>query len=114
MEGGPVYQTIHIFRKDARYLWREIGLFIALTALFAWRDYLWAEVLLSVSAVFLIARVIHAETLPGDTQFWLTRPYHWTSLLAAKILFILIFLNVPIFFARMHILAVAGFPLLSQ
>ena len=51
------------------------------------------ELLLVVMACFLIARVIHAEAIPRHTQFWLTRPYRWRSLFAAKILFILAFVN---------------------
>lgn len=93
-------QAIHILQKDVRYLWLELCLFMLVTALFGWRDYDWAEVLLGITGAFLIARLIHAEPLPGDTQFWITRPYDWKSLLTAKILFILIFLNLPVLIAR--------------
>ena len=93
-------QAIHILRKDVRYLWLELCLFMLVTALFGWRDYDWAEVLLGITGAFIIARLIHAEPLPGDTQFWITRPYDWKSLLTAKILFILIFLNLPVLIAR--------------
>jgi hypothetical protein len=106
-----VGQAIHIFRKDIRYLRLEICLFIVLTALFGWRDYEWSEVLLPVTAAFLIARLIHAETIPGDTQFWITRPYRWRSLLAAKLLFILAFINIPVLIARIILIDRAGFPL---
>jgi hypothetical protein len=106
-----VGQTIHIFRKDVRYLWLEICLFIFLTALFGWRDYEWSEVLLPVTAAFLIARLIHAETIPGDTQFWITRPYRWRNLLAAKLLFIFAFVNLPVLIARIILIDRAGFPL---
>ena len=50
---------------------------------------------LPLVAWYLIARLIHAETLPGDRQFWITRPYRWQSLLGAKVLFVLVFLNLP-------------------
>lgn len=43
----------------------------------------------------LIARVIHAESPVGDRQFWLTRPYSWKNLLAAKLLFLVVFLYLP-------------------
>jgi hypothetical protein len=109
-----VYQAIRIFKKDARYLWREICLFLTLAALFGWRDYFWAEGLLPVTAAYIIARLVHAEPLPGNTQFWVTRPYEWKSLLSAKLLFILMFLNVPILLARIHILADSGYPLSSE
>ena len=42
------------------------------------------ELLLPIAAWVLIARVIHAEALPGTQQFWLTRPYSRGSLLAAR------------------------------
>ena len=67
-------QTLHILRKDVRYLWREICLVLALDAMFVWiemhsPDPWWAEMLLTVAAGYLIARLIHAEALPGDRQF---------------------------------------------
>jgi len=104
-------QALHILRKDARYLWREIGMFLVLNWLFAWKDPMWAEVLVTVTAVYLIARCIHAEPIPGDTQFWVTRPYDWKSLLGAKLLFIAGFVNVPLFMARAFIVSTKGFPL---
>ena len=41
-------QAIHILQKDVRYLWLELCLFMLVTALFVWRDYDWAEVLLGI------------------------------------------------------------------
>jgi hypothetical protein len=37
------------------------------------------------AAVFLIARSIHAEAIPGDRQFWLARLYVRCSLFGAKL-----------------------------
>ena len=51
--------------------------------------------MLPIAGWVLIARLIHAEALPGTRQFWLTRPYSRGSLLAAKMLFLLIFINLP-------------------
>ena len=73
-------QVIHILKKDIRYLRLEIGLFMATTAIYIltetyWRNRLGGRALLTVSAIYLIARLIHAETLPGDNQFWISRPY---------------------------------------
>jgi hypothetical protein len=104
-----MYQALHILKKDFRYLWREIFLFLVLVGLFAWKDYLWVEVLLPVTAAYIIARLIHAEPLPGDAQFWVTRPYHWQSLFTAKLLFILIILDVPVAVARITQLMHAGY-----
>src|SRR5256885_7885270 len=50
-------------------------------------------ILLPLAWWTLIARVIHDEVLPGDNQFWITRPYSWKSLLGAKALFILAFIR---------------------
>jgi hypothetical protein len=66
-------------------------------------------VLVPVSWWIAITRVVHEERLVGDTQFWITRPYAWTSLLAAKVAFVLAFLYVPLFFAQLALLAEAGF-----
>jgi len=71
------------------------------------------EFLVPVSWWLLIARVIHAERLVGNTQFWLTRPYEWKNLLAAKLLFLLAFLYLPFFIAQCVLLAEAGFHPLS-
>ncbi len=106
-----MYQAVHVLKKDIRYLWRETFLFLVLTGLFALKDYLWVEVLLPITAAYIIARLIHAEPLPGDTQFWVTRPYRWQSLFTAKLLFILIILNVPVALARFIKLMDAGYRL---
>src|SRR5580704_13329656 len=96
-----VRQALHIFRKDVRYLRREISLVLCLVAVFVWTethspDPSWVEMLLPVAFGYLIARLIHAEALPGDRQFWITRPYGWKNLLGAKLLFMFVFVNLPI------------------
>jgi hypothetical protein len=98
--------ALHIFRKDVRYLYREIGLMLALTLLVSR-----AESLVAIAGMYLIARAIHAETIPGDRQFWLTRPYPWQSLLGAKVLFVIAFINVPLAVAQFVSLAAGGFPI---
>jgi hypothetical protein len=116
-------QTLHIFKKDARHLRREITLvaLIAMTfaalharALFAAKGSGLGELALAVSAAFLIGRLVLAEAIPGDRQFWVTRPYRWQSLLGAKLLFIVVFVGLPIFLAQLLILIIDGFPLLSN
>jgi len=103
-------QILNIFRKDTRRFWPEIVLSLVITAAFAliypvqWLpgtgervrelQYL-ASVftgLVPVSWWLLIGRVVHAETLVGDRQFWITRPYEWKKLLGAKVLFLLVWL----------------------
>ena len=129
-------QAIHIFLKDARYLWVEILISLLVTAGFAlefpntwlWHDtmldsggahkrlvYL-AEtltVLMPLSWWLLIARVVHAETLIGDRQFWVTKPYEWRKLLMAKLLFIAVFIYVPYLASQWVLLVEAGFKPLS-
>ncbi len=117
-------QTLHIFLKDVRRFWIEIMISIGTTACYAWaypKAWLdrghgnWQELaglvgfLMVATWWLLIGRVLHAESLVGDRQFWVTRPYEWKKLLAAKILFLVCFLNVPIFLAHWYILAVSGF-----
>ncbi len=133
-------QILHIFAKDARHLWIEILLSIAVTAAFAlacpasWRAAIETdnftsgaaysafeaqilvrilELLVPTSWWLLISNLIHDERLVGNRQFWLTRPYEWQKLLAAKVLFLLVFLYLPLFTAECYLLSVAGFSPLS-
>ena len=124
-------QALHIFKKDARHLWFEIAIVLVVTAAFAFvgarrafwlddpnanRSVAWTmvQILLPLAWWILIARVVYSETLPGDRQFWTTRPYRWMSLLGAKLLFIAIFVNLPWFIADVIILRAYGFAPESQ
>jgi len=125
-------QAFHIFLKDARYLWVEIVLSLLVTAGFAVEypnTWLWPDatlepggahqkliylartltVLVPLSWWLLIARAVHAETLIGDRQFWVTKPYDWRSLLGAKLLFIAVFIYVPFLVSQWVLLVEAGF-----
>jgi hypothetical protein len=129
-------QILHIFVKDVRRFWPESLISLALVAAFAriyphqWLDAdsmhravrfnLFAGgimgflgqilvVLIPISWWLLISRVVHAEKLVGDRQFWLTRPYEWKKLLGAKVLFLVVFLYLPIFIAQIVLLIEAGF-----
>src|SRR4051812_34967400 len=118
-------QAVHIFRKDVRRLLPEIVVTLLVVAAFIFlevrRALWWPDLLVNPSSAWdlvrfllpaagwvLIARVIHAEALPGDRQFWLTRPYAWKSLLGAKALFILVFVNLPMLVADVIILGAYG------
>ncbi|HLH18086.1 MAG TPA: hypothetical protein VKX45_12755 [Bryobacteraceae bacterium] len=124
-------QGFHIFKKDVRHLWIEIAVALAAAGLFAfihthaefWQNRaripqtiagLLASFLLPVSWVLLIVRAIHGETLTGDREFWLTRPYHWRSLLAAKLRFVVLFVNLPVLAAQAVILQAHGFDLSAE
>jgi hypothetical protein len=124
-------QVWNIFRKDIRHQWIEILVSLVLVVGFAWAEMnSWSERgllayggaailyglmsglavnLLPVSWMFLILRAVHSESLAGDRQFWVTRPYDWKQLLAAKILFVIVFVNVPLFLAHLFLVYKAGF-----
>lgn len=105
-------QALHIFLKDIHHLRLEIYLVLALAATLAWQNAdQWTQILFALAAAYLIARSIQDEPIPGDRQFWITRPYRWKSLLAAKALFIVVFVNVPSLLAQIYLLSRAGFPL---
>jgi len=122
-------QALHIFAKDIRHFWPEIAISVAVTGLFAWLfPYTWrhgpgtteparllyqlsslAIVLMAVSWWLPITRVIQAESLVGDRQWWVTKPYEWQGLLGAKVLFIAAFVLGPFLAAECVLIEVAGF-----
>src|SRR5206468_452542 len=107
-------QVLHIFRKDIREFRIEIAAVLLFTLLVVfvsaqpWEsmqrrgglgssgDDNPISVLLAITWCLLIARVIQAEALPGDRHFWLTRPYERKSLVLSKMLFMAVFINVPL------------------
>lgn len=123
-------QAWHIFAKDVRHFWPEIAISLVITAAFAGTyRYTWmadmapgipklqylqklAEImagLVPVSWWILITRVVHAESLVGDRQWWITKPYEWSQLLGAKLLFLAAFALLPFFVAQCVLLEEAGF-----
>jgi hypothetical protein len=123
-------QAVHIFVKDARHFWPEILVSLAVTGAFAWIEpYSWRHdsgwepgrlrmlrqlagvvmVLMPVSWWVLITRLAHAEGLVGDRQWWVTKPYEWTQLLGAKLLFLGAFVLVPFLVAQCVVMQAAGF-----
>src|SRR5258707_5352059 len=121
-------QALYIIKKDVRPVWFGIAGGIAIVGAFPFRGgrrALWfvdrgtnriaawtlVMILLPLAWWTLIARVIHDEALPGDSQFWITRPYSWKSLLGAKALFILAFINLPMLLADGVIVRAYGLPL---
>ena len=123
-------QALHVFGKDARHFWPEIAISVAIAALFAWiGQYAWASpwgfegysnqalrdvagllsVLLPVSWWILITRAVQGEKLVGDRQWWITKPYEWPQLLAAKLLLVAAFVLAPFVVAQCVLLEEAGF-----
>lgn len=114
-------QAFHVFKKDVRYLRYEVALILMIALTFAAmhatherNNSSWSELALVMIAAFLIGRLILAEAIPGDRQFWITRPYRWQSLLVAKLLFIVTFVNLPILLAQLFIVTIDGFPIGSS
>jgi len=122
-------QVLHIFRKDVRQHWWEIGASLAMAVAYGWNEsrhdtgsgyfqvgassFLMPILapLLVVAWALVIVRGVQAESLAGDRQFWVTRPYEWKKLLAAKVLFVVVFVNVPLLILQAFLLVKAGFPL---
>jgi hypothetical protein len=113
--------VLAIFRKDVRRLWPQIALFAALLLLGALLDPAytshrlstaesWIWFVLPLACLYLVITAIHQECLPGDRQYWLTRPFSWSTLLAAKALFIAAFVNLPVFVCHVIVLASVGIP----
>jgi hypothetical protein len=124
-------QALHIFRKDVRHLWLEISIALAAASAFTFVVARGSQslndpaavqgvaatllmYLLPVAWCALIARLIYAEPLAGNRQFWVTRPYSWKSLLAAKGLFIAAFIQLPMLIADTVILRAWGFKIGSE
>jgi len=126
-------QILHIFKKDARRHWPEILISLALLALFTRHElHPWAKQSSAFSLgqfflrsqyitpallilwSFLIVRVVQGETLVGDRQWWITKPYVWWKLLAAKLLFIFVFIAVPLFHTQVFLLLEGRFPVLRN
>src|ERR1700687_1207936 len=128
-------QILHIFKKDARRHWPEILISVALLALFTrhelhpWQNtnafsslspyfFILAGHYITPATIlfwaFLIIRVVQGESLVGDRQWWGTKPYEWWNLLAAKLLFILILISVPLFHVHLLLLHQFGFPILPN
>jgi hypothetical protein len=120
-------QILHVFRKDIRRHWREIVLSIAILTAFAWSEpsqwmpqrsreavlrtllHQWLTPMVAIGWLFLIVRVVHGESLVGDRQFWITRPYQWKKLLPAKVMFIAVFINLPLLVVQTSLLWKGGF-----
>lgn len=125
---------LNIFRKDLRRFWREIAVSLALLAIYSWNDVRgWPNgrgatgvagigaivdyqflsglvtLILPIAWAFLIVRAIQSEALVGDRQFWITRPYEWKKLLAAKVLLVVSTINLPLLIADVVLLGKAGF-----
>jgi hypothetical protein len=116
---------LHILLKDLRRHWREIVLFFAVTAGWAYQQahpytLLWLRqkellpILLFLLWFFITIRVVQGEALVGDREFWPTRPYRWGQLMAVKALLLVLCLNGALAVAQIYLLAKAGIPVNAQ
>ncbi len=120
-------QALHIFKKDARHLWPEIAITLGIAVMVALTyPAMWngvddpsgvgmktiaglAAALLPLSWWIMIVRLVHAENLVGDKQWWVTKPYEWPQLLAGKVLFVTVFVAAPLVAMQCVLLWRAGF-----
>lgn len=102
-------EALHILRKDLYCLRRSIFVVVLYIALAAWVDgFAWeisrlqdvgpmlSDLLVLILAGWMVAMAVYAEALPGSNQSWLSRPYHRRSLLTAKLIFVLVTVNLPV------------------
>ena len=113
-------RVLTIFMKDARHLWPQVLVFFAIAALAVVTDeslHVWTgnfhlgqlgRLLEPVACWVLIVAAIHEERLIGHEQYWLTRPYTWKHLLAAKALFLAVFVSLPLLVCQYIILVGAN------
>jgi hypothetical protein len=114
-------KVLAIVQKDARHLWPQIAAFWAVMAAAAALDPTYthrrplpAEGLLGIALPLacwnLVMAAIYENRLPGDRQYWLTRPYTPGGLVAAKALFVAVFVNLPVLLAHTTVMAALGIP----
>jgi hypothetical protein len=115
----------HIFRKDWKLLWHfalavAVMEVAAVTVLFERGHFdenrLFSSLLqlLQISVYVgegcLIAAVVHQDAIPGIRQDWLVRPIKRRDLLLAKLLFVLLAIQVPLLIADLCEGLTNGFP----
>ena len=110
----------HIFTKDARSLGWQALLPALLLAWLAQCDASrtgatpghlegWLHLLVPLAWSFLVGAVVLEDAPVGDAAAWMTLPVEWRRLLAAKMLFLLLFVHLPFFVAQWLILSTRGF-----
>jgi hypothetical protein len=121
-------QVLHIFRKDVRRLWLEISVSAVTLGLLTWTEWRlctpegiprWYNLVLPFGLLFfswwfIVARLIQDETLVGNRQFWVTRPYIWYKLLGAKALFIVVWIGVPLLVSQVALLLLDRAPVAAN
>src|SRR5580658_1505974 len=116
----------HIFRKDARLLWPAAALVVALHVCAAIPRYLMdhgartvqleilsdlLSALALLGAMVVVVVAIHQDPIPGVRQDWLIRPIRNRDLAFAKVLFVLLMVQLPLWFVDAGVALVDGFSL---
>ena len=106
-----------IFRKDLRCLWPVVALYWALLVVAAIADPFGGHgmgggsqfsVFALLVCICLTVEAIHQEPLPGDRQYWRTRPLTGRQLLAAKALFVVSCVVIPALIYQIAVLIRLG------
>jgi len=111
---------LHIFRKDAIHLLKEIAVMWALlawlTQMDCWRSgYLpgstegWLNLLLPLTWSYLAAVCVLQDAVPGERQFWLALPAGRGTMFGAKALFAAVFIHAPYLISCAAVIAAHGF-----
>lgn len=124
----------HIFRKDTRHLWpmlvvvcvlvvfhaqavlTEAGTNVAASVSLGGLYYGLAGlsvILWPLSIILLVVALVHDESLVGTEQFWLTRPYSRTQLLLEKLLFVTVWVLLPMLLHDLFLIHHYGYAISS-
>src|SRR5215475_12083909 len=117
-----MFRILALLRKDVRRLWPQAAAVSVLMAAAALLDPTYSGrpapyydtlsgLALPLVCWLLVISAIHQEKLPGSRQYWLTRPYAWTELLASKVLFVAAFINLPLAVYHVAVCAAVGVPI---
>jgi hypothetical protein len=128
-----VFQILHIFRKDGRRHWPEILASLVLLGAYAHQvlhpwprgpraisigRFFWMIELIPPALIlfwfFLILRIVQGETLVGDRQWWVSKPYIWWKLFLSKCLFVFAVVSFPLFLVQLYLLFINGFPVFAN
>jgi hypothetical protein len=112
--------ALAIFRKDARRLWPQVALFWLLLAMSNTGRLAWnggagprtpdPRALALLACYYLVAALVLQESPSGDRQYWLTRPFSAWQLVAAKALFVAVFVNLATLLSQIALLLYLGIP----
>lgn len=113
---------LHILLKDLRRHRLEIAGFLLVCVSWAWQQahpfgLEWMQqrelipILLFGLWFLLTVRLVQGECLVGDREWWPTHPYRWPQLMAAKVLALILCLNLPLLIAQLYLLHHAKIPI---